>query len=206
MTKLLNRGLILVVLVVFGLLGNGMLPIVSPTIDKITTTGEQALSVVTMSADARAALSTPAVGEISVGFSPGGSAEPLVVSAIRAARQNIRVAAYSFTSKVIAKELMEAHKRGIDVKVVLDKSQLSERYTSATFLANVGIPVRIDSKHAIQHNKYLVVDGRHLQTGSFNYSASAASRNAENVILMWNNPALADAYLRDWNEHWEHAR
>ena len=206
MLKLFRRGLFVAVLAVVWLIGKDMLPMITPTINGVVSAGEQVLSTVTMATNARASLSVPATGEIDVGFSPGGTAELVVVSAIRASRQNIRVAAYSFTSKVIAKELVEAHKRGIDVQVVLDKSQLSERYTSATFLANAGIPVRIDSEHAIQHNKYIVVDGRHLQTGSFNYTSSAASRNAENVILMWNSPSLAGVYLRNWNEHWAHAR
>lgn len=49
---------------------------------------------------------------------------------------------------------------------VLDKSQLSERYSGATFLANAGVPVRIDSRCAIMHNKFLVIDGQTVETGA----------------------------------------
>src|SRR3990167_2399738 len=103
MLKLFRRGLFVAVLAVVWLIGKDMLPMITPTINGVVSAGEQVLSTVTMATNARASLSVPATGEIDVGFSPGGTAELVVVSAIRASRQNIRVAAYSFTSKVIAK-------------------------------------------------------------------------------------------------------
>lgn len=148
---------------------------------------------------------TPSSSTIEVGFSPGGSAEALILKAINTAHSSIRVLVYSFTSKPIAQALLAGHKRGVDVQVVVDKSQKTEKYTSATFLANMGIPVRIDSQHAIQHNKILVIDQQHVETGSFNYTAAAAQRNAENVLVIWNNPQLAKVYLANWEEHWRHS-
>jgi phosphatidylserine/phosphatidylglycerophosphate/cardiolipin synthase-like enzyme len=65
--------------------------------------------------------------------------------------------------------------------------------------------VRIDSRHAIQHNKYIVIDGTSVETGSFNYSAAAAHSNAENALVIWNNPALAAQYTQNWELHWGHA-
>ncbi len=43
------------------------------------------------------------------------------------------VQAYSFTSAPIAKALLDAHKRGVSVQVILDKSQKTQKYSSATF-------------------------------------------------------------------------
>jgi hypothetical protein len=48
-------------------------------------------------------------------------------------------------------------RHGVDVQVVVDKSQAKAHYTSATFLANVGIPTRIDYRYAIMHNKFMVM-------------------------------------------------
>ena len=56
---------------------------------------------------------------------------------------------------------MEAHKRGVKVQVILDKSQWTEKYSSATFFQNAGIPTFIDDIHAIAHNKVMVIDGQH---------------------------------------------
>jgi phosphatidylserine/phosphatidylglycerophosphate/cardiolipin synthase-like enzyme len=147
----------------------------------------------------------PASAQTEVGFSPSGSAHELIIRAIQGARQSIRVAAYSFTSKDIARALVEAHREGVDVRVVLDDSQKSERYTGATFLANAGIPTRTSSRYAIMHNKFLVIDDKHVQTGSFNYTKGAQQRNAENVIVLWNQPAIAVTYDREWQRLWQEA-
>lgn len=147
------------------------------------------------------AQAAPASG-VTIGFTPG-NAEEVVVRTIDSARQSIDLAAYSFTSKPIAQALLRAHKRGVQVRAVLDKSQRTERYSSAHFLANVGIPVRIDDRYAIMHNKFMVIDGKTVQTGSFNYTSSAARRNAENVIVLWNDPAAAAAYLKEWQRLWD---
>ena len=81
------------------------------------------------------------------------------------------MAAYDFTSKPISLALLDASKHGIDVKIVVDKSNATSRYTAATFLANQGVPVRIDYKYAIMHDKFIVVDGEIVETGSFNFTS-----------------------------------
>ncbi|KZC32658.1 endonuclease [Rhodanobacter sp. FW510-R10] len=150
---------------------------------------------------AAAAEPSTAPPAVTVGFSPG-DAEAVVVRTIAGAQTSVRLAAYSFTSKPIATALVAASKRGVEVMVVVDKSQRSERYTSATFLANMGIPVRVDSRYAIMHNKFMVVDGHTVQTGSFNYTASAARRNAENVIVVAGAPDMVSAYDAEWRRLW----
>lgn len=142
---------------------------------------------------------------IAVGFSPG-NAEQTVVQAIGTAHKSIDVAAYSFTSRPIATALLEAKGRGVDVRVVADKSQEGAKYTSVRFLANKGIPVRIDSRYAIMHNKFMVIDGRTLETGSFNYTRSAQMRNAENVLVLTNAPEAAAIYTREWSRLWDESQ
>jgi phosphatidylserine/phosphatidylglycerophosphate/cardiolipin synthase-like enzyme len=145
--------------------------------------------------------SLPAPDGVEVGFSPG-NAEGLVVKTIDDAKTSVYAAAYSFTSAPIAKAMVRAARRGVAVKVVLDKSQNTERYSSASFLANEGIPVRIDSRYAIMHNKFLVVDGVTVETGSFNYTRSAQARNAENVMVLRGAPSIARTYQSEWDRLW----
>lgn len=141
-------------------------------------------------------------GDVQVGFSPG-RAQDHIIGAIRGADDSIRVAAYSFTSKPVAKALVSAHKRGVDVKAMLDKSQKTAQYSSATFVANQGIPTRINESYAIMHNKFLVIDGQTVQTGSFNYSKSAHVRNAENVLVIHEVPEIAARYVKEWQRLWQ---
>jgi len=95
---------------------------------------------------------------IDVHFSPGGNPTAAIVKEITDAKKSVLVQAYSFTSAPIADALRQAHKRSVNVRVILDSSQRSERYTVATFLRNAGIQVWFDAKHGIAHNKVMVID------------------------------------------------
>src|SRR5262245_52460687 len=113
------------------------------------------LIILTLTPPARAA-DCP---RVSVCFTPGENCTQTIVQALNAAQRSIQAQAYSFTSAPIAKALLDAHKRGVQVQVILDKSQRSQKYSSADFLANQGVPVVIDANHAIAHNKVIIIDG-----------------------------------------------
>jgi len=115
------------------------------------------------------------------------------------------VQAYSFTSVTIAKALLEAHQRGVQIQIILDKSQRTEKYSSADFLANQGVPTRIDASHAIAHNKVIVIDGEMVLTGSFNFTKAAQEKNAENVLII-RDKALAALYAQNWEAHRQHSQ
>lgn len=138
---------------------------------------------------------------IQASFSPGCT--DLVVRFIQSARTQVHLLAYSFTSDPISAALIEAKHRGRDVIVVLDKSDLKN--PKALALKAAGIPVFIDTRHAIMHNKYIVVDGSKLETGSFNYTFSAERRNAENCLQIADAPGIVDSYEREFNIHKGHA-
>ena len=71
------------------------------------------------------------------------------------------------------------------------------------FLANHAVPVRVDGKYQLQHQKIVIVDGANIETGSYNFTASARDRNSENVIIIRNAPALAARYEANWVKMWE---
>lgn len=146
-----------------------------------------------------------AAGTIDACFTPGENCTGKIAHEIDQARNEVLVQAYSFTSKPIAKALLGAHKRGVKVEAVLDKSQRKERYTSATFLSNAGIPVFIDGRHAIAHNKVIVIDRRTVITGSFNFTKAAQERNAENLLIIEGSRALVEKYLANYAAHREHS-
>lgn len=142
-----------------------------------------------------------------VGFSPNAGAEDLVVKVIGEAQATIRLGAYSFTSTPVIKALIAAKKRGVDVQCVLDKSNVHSKsgIAAANLLVGAGIATRIDFMHPIHHNKFMVIDGETLETGSFNYSAQAAHKNAENALVIRRVPDLAQTYTANWALHWEHS-
>jgi phosphatidylserine/phosphatidylglycerophosphate/cardiolipin synthase-like enzyme len=141
---------------------------------------------------------------VTVYFSPHGGATDAVVAALDRATNSVLVQAYSFTSGPIAQALVDAHRRGVSVKVILDRSQRTEKYSEADFLKNQGIPPLIDAQHAIAHNKVMVIDGYLVLTGSFNFTKAAEESNAENLLVI-NDPVLAGRYATNWQVHEEHA-
>jgi phosphatidylserine/phosphatidylglycerophosphate/cardiolipin synthase-like enzyme len=142
---------------------------------------------------------------VKVCFSPKGKCTACIVRTISVAESEVLVQAYSFTSVPIAKALLDAHKKGVRIRVILDKSQKSERYTSASFLSNSGIPTYIDARHAIAHNKIMIIDRQTVITGSFNFTKAAEERNAENVLII-KSEELAKLYLDNWLKHEEHSQ
>lgn len=146
-----------------------------------------------------------ATSGVSVGFSPEGSAEKLVISVIERAQTDIRLAGYSFTSPDIASALARARTRGEDVRVVLDErvNQNRTSQVAINLLAARGIPVRLKGEYAALHDKFIVADGQTVETGSFNYTRAAARRNSENALVIEDMPELARRYLQHWQARWD---
>jgi phosphatidylserine/phosphatidylglycerophosphate/cardiolipin synthase-like enzyme len=145
-----------------------------------------------------------AAPSVSVGFSPEGTALQLVRQTLSEAETSVRLMGYSFTSPEVVKGLIAAHRRGVDVKVVLDArgNQSKSSRAAINLLVNAGIPVRLNDRYKIQHDKVIVTDGRNVETGSFNYSRSADRSNSENVLVLRDVPHVAQQYLTHWQSRW----
>ena len=145
-----------------------------------------------------------------VGFAPDQGAEALILKAIDASTSSVRLSAFAFSSRLIRNALIMAKRRGIDVRVVVDErhnidddpKRIGRNALGA--LANAGIPVRTNHDYRIHHDKFIVVDACHVQTGSYNYTDSA-NKNSENVVVLWNNPDLAAKYLAHWESRFAQA-
>lgn len=137
-------------------------------------------------------------------FSPNGKCTSAIVEKIDSAKSEILIQAYSFTSAPIAKALINAHKRSIKIEAILDKSNATGKYSSATFLSNNGILVFIDAMHAIAHNKIIIIDKEIVITGSFNFTKAAEEKNAENLLII-KSKELAKSYIDNWEKHNKHS-
>lgn len=175
-------------------------------VDQITT------GAIDVAADAiKTRLSrVPATGTIEIAFAPlpQRSAERLVKKIIDSAKLNVVMAAYQMTSKPIADSMCAAAARGIAVTAVLDKKSNPHGpgNSKRDYLTECGVYVRTDARYPIMHDKFIVVDNLHVQTGSFNYSFAAAERNAENAIVVWNNAAMAEQYQTEFERLFKEAK
>ncbi|MCL4799658.1 MAG: phospholipase D family protein [Burkholderiales bacterium] len=144
-----------------------------------------------------------AAGTVQVAFPPWDDAEGLVVAAIGAARRQIRVQAFSFSNRAIARALVAARQRGIDVAVTADREQVyGAGFTRIPELAGAGIPVWLEVRYAAAHSKVMIIDADTREsvviTGSFNWTSAAQRKNAENLLIVRRNRELALAYLANW--------
>lgn len=177
----------------------------------ITRIAFLALCLAVLPAGARGGVNAPASGPAEVAFSPRGGAQELVVRVIDSARSQVCMLAYSFTSAPVTQALLRAERRGVSVALVVDaRNNLSEERSgkaraALSALAVAGVDVRTVSSFAIHHDKVIVVDGKTVQTGSFNYSAAAESANSENVLVLWDSPRLAEAYLDHFQRNQQRA-
>ena len=134
-------------------------------------------------------------------FTPGESCLPLILESLQKAKRTIDVQAYTLTSRTIAVALVAARKRGIRVRVLLDKSQKLNPYGQLPLLQKGRLDIRIDYRPAIAHNKVMIIDRYKTLTGSYNWTEGAERRNAENLLLI-SNKSIARRYLANFEKRW----
>ncbi|MCM1001792.1 phospholipase D family nuclease [Wolbachia pipientis] len=133
-------------------------------------------------------------------FTPRENCTNLIIDSVDHAKKSVLVQAYQFTSKPIAESLVQAKKRGVDVMVILDESQVSSKYSVINELFHQKIPIYIDYKPAISHSKIMIIDEQKIITGSFNFSDAAQKKNAENLLIITGDPTLVEQYIENWKD------
>lgn len=141
---------------------------------------------------------------LEVYFSPKGGCTSQIVKYISKAKVSLDIQAFTFTSAIIAKAILDIFKKGIPVRVILDSDEVASKYSSATFFNNMGVPLRIDRKHAIAHNKIIIIDQKRVITGSFNFTKQAETSNAENLLVI-NRSDIAKLYKDNFELHYGHS-
>jgi len=151
-------------------------------------------------------LALSADATVEVAFAPGDAAPKLVAAAIGEARSTVRVMTCQLSSGRVINALRAAAGRGVDVRVIIDGETCGTKRLAPVLvlLAQAGVQAGCDYRERIHHNKVVVVDASTVVTGSFNFS-KGAERNAENVVVLRNVPALAARFLAVWSTHQVHA-
>ena len=136
---------------------------------------------------------------VAVCFSPEEDCTAFAVDAIDRAETQILLTAYGLTTASTTVEaLVRAKQRGVDVRLIADRTTSCERKSGISPLAEAGVPIWIDRSVRIAHSKSMVIDGKVTLTGSMNWTGSAA-HNSENLNLVA-SPTIAAAYAGHWNQ------
>ncbi len=141
----------------------------------------------------------------SVYFAPDDDPRTELIALIDDAQESILVAVYTFTEQLLAKALIRAHERGVQVEVVLDTYSES-KWGKVKMLQKAGIPVHIyapkprnsEKYVGIMHDKYAVFDNTKVWTGSYNWTFSANFRNQENALLIEDEPKISARFAQQF--------
>ncbi len=158
----------------------------------------------TTSSGANATASASA--QLTVLFSPEDPIQRTLIGMIDNAQRNILVQAYLLTDDTVANALIRAHKRGVNVEVLLDAQMVSNsRGSDGVRLYEAGIPVRLETRYDNAHNKIMIFDhdsaNAAVLTGSYNFTYSAQRNNAENVVIIRRSPTVIKRYVDNWRAH-----
>jgi len=141
---------------------------------------------------------------LGVYFSPKGECEEQLLYWINRANTSIHILIYSFTLDSISDALIEAHNRGVEVRVIFEKQQITQ-YSEYQKLKAAGIEVRNDTNPKLMHDKIMIIDGIIVITGSYNYSTNAEEYNNENIIIILSDN-IAAIYEQEFKKIWEQSK
>ncbi len=121
--------------------------------------------------------------EVEQRFCPQESCEAAMLSEIRASRSNVSFMLFTFTSDPVGAAMLDAADRGVDVSGVVENRQ-SDTYSEHVMLQDAGLDVFNDGNRYTMHHKVIIIDNRTVITGSYNPTASANTRNDENMLII----------------------
>lgn len=132
-----------------------------------------------------------------------------IIAAINHTQKSLDLAIYDLTHPDITAALVDAHRRGVTLRIVADERQSHEPHSEIPFLRSQGFPLRLSrgyrGNRSIMHNKFAVFDGRLAETGSFNWTTSADGYNYENAIF-FADPKVVARFEEEFQRIWAQAQ
>ncbi len=131
-----------------------------------------------------------------------------VIAAVNRTQKSLHAAIYDLTQPDIAAALVEAHRRGVEIRIVADERQAREPHSKIPYLLSRSLAIRLSlgyrGNRSLMHNKFAVFDGKLVETGSFNWTTSAERYNFENAVFI-SDPAVAARYESEFEGIWAQA-
>ncbi len=145
----------------------------------------------------------PRVARVEVLDSPGERVWRRIVGLAADSRETLDVCVFTITHDPITKAILDAHRRGVRVRVVSDDEKSLEPGSDVRHLWSAGIDVRVDASIHHMHHKFALFDARIALTGSYNWTRAAAESNQDNVLVTDDPRAItsyAEIFARCWDE------
>jgi len=134
-------------------------------------------------------------------FSPGDECRIRIGRLLKSCTRAADICVFTITDDVLAQHILDAHARGVAIRIATDDEKAADRGSDIFRLAAAGITVRTDESEHHMHHKFAVFDGATVLTGSYNWTRSAALHNRENVVVS-DDPKLVGPFQRNFETLW----
>lgn len=148
---------------------------------------------------------TPAPVDNEVCFAPKEPCDIKLVKFVETATATIDVAAFDINLDQLVHTMLVKSKKGVKLRVILDKRQAAGKYSLSSTLIKAGASVKYGKQRGLMHNKFIIVDGKRIETGSFNFTNHASTSNNENQIYL-SNPQIVARFSAYFEEMWREGR
>ena len=145
-----------------------------------------------------ALIKTPEANEVC--FSPENHCDIKLLKFIQGAKETLDIAIFDINLDQIVHEILVKSKT-IKVRLIVDTRESKGKNSAVPLLLKAGVNVRYGRQKGIMHNKFAIVDGKMIETGSFNYTNGAAFKNNENLIYL-NTPSIVSKYIERFEKIW----
>jgi len=135
-------------------------------------------------------------------FSPGDTCRNVIIQQIRSAVNQLQICVFTISDDMITDAIVTSHKRGTRIKIITDNDKSLDEGSDIEQLANAGIDVKIDRTPNHMHHKFMLVDGKTLITGSYNWTRSAARFNHENILLT-TEAGVIKSFVKEFDQLWQ---
>jgi len=149
--------------------------------------------------------------KVEVFFSATDGCKDEIIKSINSAQKSIKIAIYHITSREIMQALIDAKKRGLDIKIVADGEQAKDKFSKVSLLIKEGVDVKITDYSTRKkrfltpkmHHKFMIIDRKYVMTGSFNFTASAEELNDENCVFIYDSVEVVEKFEREFERLWK---
>ena len=138
-------------------------------------------------------------------FSPGDQCANKIIALLSRAKHSVDICVFTISDNNISKAILDAHKRGIEVKIITDNDKANDLGSDIYSLAKQGLNIRMDQSPNHMHHKFALVDQSNLINGSFNWTRSASKYNQENIVVT-NDSKLLGAFQNAFNKLWKECK
>jgi phosphatidylserine/phosphatidylglycerophosphate/cardiolipin synthase-like enzyme len=142
---------------------------------------------------------------LEVYFSPQDGISQHLAGLVSKASQSIDILAYTFTLEPLAESIKAQAAAGVKIRGVFEKEQLESEGNDYPLFLQAGYDVHLDGNPGLMHHKVIIIDGKIVVSGSYNFTRSADEKNDENLLIIY-DPQIAALFEQEFEAIYNQAQ